>query len=937
VEPKEPTPTTALDGVDVDRIPIYCINLAASTERRARMVSRFAAQGLTDRVQYVPGVEHSSRLVDEYQERTRASTNTDRRRSEVGCLLSHVEALRTFLRETPEATHSAIVFEDDVLLHREWHTRLERVLGNMPANAPVCVLGYLTLGRSDSTWTGINPLKRNLSRMEPGKLWGVQAYWITRAQSRAALENFETVCAEEDPGFVAEFLIWRPNGFVAKPPLAIEDGTPSTIRRASELVRRRAGFTIWGVENYVSVDEDEQLLGLEINRKPKTICLCMIVRNESKVIGRLADSVLDLIDTWVICDTGSTDGTPDRVLDAFKDVPGELFHDEWHDFGTNRTLMLERAQGRADYLLILDADQTLRREGPLPDLIADSYGLLVDEAEAYWVPRLVRSNLPWRYVGAAHEYLTCDQPHRDELLPTLVVEHHGDGGSQSNRLQRNRELLERDLAQDPDNPRTVFYLAQTYRVLGEDELAIRFYARRLQLGGWDEEIFYAMWRHAELVSRSNWDVGVTLLLETWEYRPTRAEPLFSLTEGFRLRNQLRLGAAFGAMGKEIDFPSDILFVHREHYEWAIEYQWSICAFDIGDFEGALEACDHLLTVPTLPPDVRDYVAGSQRRCLAALGRSESEEDLDVVALIRSGTPTLDTLMSGTQVGEIRLSVDPPWPSSNPTIAADEEGFRMLVRTAEDVSSDGTGRVFDEGAATPVLYYEIKMAPDLSPLEISPIVYPPSFFDLAETEIRGLEDCRLIQVGSRWFVLAVSRSFNPVGRNQVVLASVIDGKFEDAKVLEGPDPERGEKDWTPFVVDDEMFIVYSCSPTVVFRLDVDTGQLTKVSRVDASWAVDRERGGSPGVDVGEGTLFVTRRMTRPDGRPLYEHRFLLMDPQAMKFVAASPQFRFLDSRFEFCVGMALADHDLVLSFGVADTQAFLARVPYDEVRASLWPL
>jgi len=917
---------------------MYCINLAVSKERRVRMERRFAAHGLTDRVHFVRAIDHSSRLVDTYLERTRASTDDDLKRTVVACLLSHVRALRTFLRETPASIPSAIVFEDDVLLHRDWHWRLERILGNMPANAPVCLLGHVTYGWSDPGWAGINPLQRDLIPMAVGTLWGTQAYWISRGQARAALEHFEAVCEEEDPDFVTEYLIWRPNGFVAEPPLVVEDGTPSTIWGDAQVAARRPGFRIWGLENYLSVDEDEQLFDIEINREAQTICLCMIVRNESRVIDRLADSVRGLIDTWVICDTGSTDGTPEAVFQAFKDVPGELFHDEWQDYGTNRTLMLERARGRADYLLILDADQTLRVEGPLPYLKADSYGLLVDEGEAHWVPRLVRADLPWRYVGAAHEYITCDEPHRDELLPHLVVEHHADGGNRSDKLERERELLERDLAEDPDNARTVFYLAQTYRAQGEDELAIQFYARRLQLGGWAEEMFFAMHSHAELVSRTDWDLGVSLLLETWEYRPTRAEPLFLLTQGFRSRNQFRLGALVGAKGKDIVFPGDLLFVRRHYYEWAIEYEWSICAFNIGDFEGALGACEHLLTVPTLPAEVRDYVSGARRRCLAVLGRPEFEEDLDAVALIRSGTPTLANLIPGVQIGEVSLVVDPPWPQFNPTIAADRDGFKMLVRTSNYVISRDVYRTFDKDPVVRSLYYEVEMAQDLSPVEVRPVVDTVSPAELpSDVWIEGLEDCRLVQVGSRWFALAVSRSFNQVGLCQVVLVSVVDGKFQDVKVLEGPYPDRHEKNWMPFVVGGELFILYTCSPTVVFRCDVGSGQLTEVSRLDAPYAIGEERGGSQGIDVGHGTLFVTHRVTKPDGLRLYEHRFLLMDTEAMKLVAASRRFRFLDARLEFCGGMALADQDLLLSFGVADAHAFVARLPLEGVRALLWPL
>ena len=39
------------------------------------------------------------------------------------------------------------------------------------------------------------------------------------------------------------------------------------------------------------------------------ICLNMIVKNESAIIIRLLESVIPLIDSYCICDTGSTDNT----------------------------------------------------------------------------------------------------------------------------------------------------------------------------------------------------------------------------------------------------------------------------------------------------------------------------------------------------------------------------------------------------------------------------------------------------------------------------------------------------------------------------------------------------------------------------------------------------------------------------------------------------
>ena len=70
-----------------------------------------------------------------------------------------------------------------------------------------------------------------------------------------------------------------------------------------------------------------------------TICLNMIVKNESKIITRLFDSVLPIIDSYCICDTGSTDNTKDIITKYFneKNITGKIIDRPFKNFGYNRT------------------------------------------------------------------------------------------------------------------------------------------------------------------------------------------------------------------------------------------------------------------------------------------------------------------------------------------------------------------------------------------------------------------------------------------------------------------------------------------------------------------------------------------------------------------------------------------------------------------------
>jgi len=48
----------------------------------------------------------------------------------------------------------------------------------------------------------------------------------------------------------------------------------------------------------------------------------MIVKDEADVLERCFDSCRGLIDRWVICDTGSTDGTQDLIRRALAPTRG---------------------------------------------------------------------------------------------------------------------------------------------------------------------------------------------------------------------------------------------------------------------------------------------------------------------------------------------------------------------------------------------------------------------------------------------------------------------------------------------------------------------------------------------------------------------------------------------------------------------------------------
>jgi glycosyltransferase involved in cell wall biosynthesis len=356
----------------------------------------------------------------------------------------------------------------------------------------------------------------------------------------------------------------------------------------------------------------------------------MIVKNESAVIERLLASAKELIDSWVICDTGSTDGTQQLIRDTLADVPGTLVETEWVDFGHNRTELLRLAEGKADYLLLLDADMVLIRQGALPaTLTADSYQLRSGGELEYWRKLLVRGDRRWSYFGATHEYIALDEgagaTETSERLDALAIEHHGDGGARADKFERDARLLERDLQRDAGNARAVFYLAQTHRDMGNADQAIALYERRAVMGGWDEEVFYSLYQSGLLrAEQGDWPAALATLVKAFEFRPARLEPLYELACRLRLRGEYETAYLFARRGLRRVMPPDVLFLSPWIYRWGMLFEFSVSAYWVGDTAGALRACNQLLSIRELPDSYRAQTRSNRAFCEQRIAQNRGD-------------------------------------------------------------------------------------------------------------------------------------------------------------------------------------------------------------------------------------------------------------------------------------------------------------------------
>ena len=369
---------------------------------------------------------------------------------------------------------------------------------------------------------------------------------------------------------------------------------------------------------------------LESNKK--TICLNMIVKNESAIIERCLNSLVNQIDYWVIVDTGSTDNTP-MIIKNFMmkhNVPGELIERPWVNFSHNRTEALELAENKADYVLLCDADMVLEViDSNWKDKLTGNSSYLVIQKNntlRYQNVRLINGRLKgnnrFRYFGATHEYCdSIDGFNTPVSLTGIEFFDYTDGGSKSDKFTRDIKLLTDEINRlnSIDNSldmnkqqfieegvlkrknhliqRCTFYLAQSWRDLDEYEKALETYEERVKLGGWEEEVYYSLLQIALLKIKLEYSLEevTQAFLSAYEYRPKRAESLYFLARHLRFKDKIKLAYIYASVAASIPQSDDRLFINYDIYSWKAKDELAVAAYWVENYQLSYDLCLELLT------------------------------------------------------------------------------------------------------------------------------------------------------------------------------------------------------------------------------------------------------------------------------------------------------------------------------------------------------
>ena len=694
----------------------------------------------------------------------------------------------------------------------------------------------------------------------------------------------------------------------------------------------------------MNTDTDTDISLGKYDNSQITICLNMIVKNESRIIVRLLKSVLPIIDTYIICDTGSTDNTPDIIQNFFKNtgITGEIIYEPFKDFGYNRTIALKAARGKATYALLLDADMifNIGITFDKQKLRAGQYLVLQKcGALSYYNTRLVKLDMDIKCVCPTHEYYELPSGIISERIDSLWIDDIGDGGCKSDKFERDIRLLKSGILDEPENGRYYFYLANSYFNCGQYQESIPYYRKRIAIGGWYEEVFYSHLNlgHAYMKTGQE-DKAIITWMDGYNTYPKRAETIYEITKYYRENGKNKIAMAFCMLGRNIPYPSsDNLFIHDNVYNTGFDYELSIIGY-YNNYPKLYKIANGLLNkvfsnrsnvisnYKFYCPKIQDYQIGK----LGSFAVSEIQNICGIEYVMYGSTPCIFN-MDGKYYVNLRMV--------NYTIDKKSGCYNMFGNNGKIVSSNRI--LFLDSELFSTSQNKILSSNKLN--WQNGITILPWNDDLRYV---GIEDLKPFSIGNSGKCIFMGTIQHPQNGN----ISVGYGNFNVPELYNADIPKlnfsvietiwnkKCEKNWVFYPLSnnmnnmnnmdnmDSIGVIYSWYPLITgFIKNSNSGKYyfeEEGNKFDMPEFFKDVRGSSHGYLYGNEIWFICHLVEYCHPREYY-HFFVVMDHNTMKPIRWSNLFKFEGEKIEFSLGLIIEKEKIIVSYSKWDNEPTIA--------------
>ena len=354
--------------------------------------------------------------------------------------------------------------------------------------------------------------------------------------------------------------------------------------------------------------------------------LCMMVKDESKNIIKTLKSCLGVIDVMIILDTGSQDNTVELIKNFSKlhEIPCFILENDFEDFSTSRNKLFDFASKiNVKYLLLLDSNDelinglNLRQFVKSNKMFHESYYIKLEwerlkNTNTYYKKRLIKNTGDFKFFGKVHEYLSRVNKYGIQYhYPSIKLDEQVkiynlrdvDYQKSMKRYKRDYELLQEEYNVNK-TPRTVFYLAQTCSCLKKYLDEYSYLRERVNMGGFDEEIFHSYMRLGKCAENLKLDNSE---IKRWYYmayeHSERLEPICRLSEIYNKEKNYRMSYFLLKNNIKLQIPENILlFINYDDYKYKLWHLLGISSYYVKNMELGKESCKRAIKEKNLMID-----------------------------------------------------------------------------------------------------------------------------------------------------------------------------------------------------------------------------------------------------------------------------------------------------------------------------------------------
>lgn len=665
------------------------------------------------------------------------------------------------------------------------------------------------------------------------------------------------------------------------------------------------------------------------------IILNLMIKNESSIIERCIGNSIHMVDAVSIHDTGSTDNTIE-VCKAYLTASGKPFRISSHPFktfGHNRSTSFIEAQelckelgwdSATTYALALDADMVLTASASFADfnMTQNGYRMIQKNSNLkYYNVRFMKCSYPWKCIGATHEYWSGD-PSDNIPFELCYINDIGDGGCKSDKFERDIRLLLQEIVDDPQNGRAHFYLAQSYKDVGRAEDAITYYKKRIEIGGWIEEVWYSHYMIGKCYEMLKDEHSMELWMNKgFQFYPRRAENIYHLTQYFRHTSQHHKAYHYYLKGKDIPYPSDnLLFVEENVYKGLFEYENTILACYI---------------VRKSPMDALcDIVSYINKNIPHHIGNVWDNLHWYTRPLTDSTYHGVYSRMQLKDHHEFKVSSCSIQPFSN------TDPFRRYVMNARYVnySIDERGSYHMRSSDGHVKTKNGCLFLNESYQPTEDICIMNEVYARHPSNIEGLEDVRLFSHEGTLRFSASSKNITSDGKIVIVMGDYIisENRMGNIAVIQPPRPSECEKNWiyvssthlTHEKSKGNVNFIYGFHPLVIGA--VNNKKLEIHTTYETPSLFSRFRGSTTLVEYHD-KLYAVVHFVKYSTPRCYYHSVVQFDKHTMKPEAYAAPFSFCEPKIEYCIGFDIKNDEAYFFFSQNDTAPSMIHVPFHHLK------